>query len=78
MLKPFIPTLAAVALAGASLGADRSAPGPDVSVWRWEVGMILDAQRDADPAGGVAVDKLMWIPGYPAAGVRTPDQGGRR
>jgi hypothetical protein len=40
--------------------------------------MILDAQRDADPAGGVAVDKLMWIPGYPAAGVRTPDQGGRR
>jgi hypothetical protein len=78
MLKPFIPTLAVVALAGASVGADRRTSGPDVSVWRWRISMILDAQRDADAAGGAAFEGLAPGPSHSPAGVRAPAIGGRR
>jgi len=78
MLKPFIPTFAVVALAAASVGADQRTSGPDTSVWRWQVSMILDAQRNADAPGGAAVEGLATGLSYSAAGVRAPEMGGRR
>jgi hypothetical protein len=75
MLKPFIPTLAVVALAAASVGADQRTSGPDMSVWRWQISMILDAQRNADAAGAAAVEPSL---SYSAVGVRAPEMGGRR
>jgi hypothetical protein len=78
MLKPFIPTLAVIVLAGASVGADRPASGPDESVWRWQVSAILAAQRDADAAGGALVKGLARGLSDSAVSVRAPEMGGRR
>jgi len=56
MLKPFIPSLAVVARATASLGADKPPPKADVSASRRPVAVALDVQRDADAGRGAAAE----------------------
>jgi len=52
MLRPFVLSLVALVLVGGGVGVAQ--PTPDVSTWRWNVSVILAAQRTSTPIVGVA------------------------
>ncbi len=54
MLKPFLLFLVLSGLGATVVDAGGDQPTPDISTWRWNVSVILDAQRASDPAAGIA------------------------
>ena len=52
MLRPFVLSLVALVLVGGGVGVAQ--PTPDVSTWRWNVSVILAAQRTSTPIVGTA------------------------
>jgi len=50
MLRPFVLSLVALVLVGGAVGVAQ--PTPDVSTWRWNVSVILAAQRTSTPIVG--------------------------
>jgi hypothetical protein len=61
MLKPFVLSLALTGLGATAMGAD--APSPEASTWRWQVSMILDAQRE-NPRAAATADSLAFDQRY--------------
>jgi hypothetical protein len=52
MFRPFLLSFALAGLSAASIGADSVNQNPsEVATWRWNVSMILDAQRNFNGVG---------------------------
>jgi hypothetical protein len=57
MLRPFLVSVVLSGVSASGVGADNpriDQRASEVSTWRWNVSMILDAQRAADPSPGAA------------------------